>query len=201
LTEGRFLGEKSIMEPHLLPDLLEPGLRIVFCGTAAGRRSAEAGAYYAKPGNRFWPTLAEIGLTPRRLAPQEFRDLPSFGLGLTDLAKNASGMDAEIGDGDYDVGGFTRRIVAAAPQVVAFNGKQAAARFLGMRTRAIQVGVQEVRIGCSLLFVLPSTSGAASGYWDIGPWRELARDAGMAPAGGRQGCPEAPCGSPAGASP
>jgi G:T/U-mismatch repair DNA glycosylase len=43
---------------EVLPDLLRPGLRIVFCGTAAGTASARAGAYYAGPGNAFWPTLA-----------------------------------------------------------------------------------------------------------------------------------------------
>jgi len=167
------------MEAHLLPDVIAPGMRVVFCGTAAGRRSAEVGAYYAKPGNRFWPTLAEIGLTPRRLGPDEFRELPSFGLGLTDLAKGASGMDVDLEEGDYDVEGFTRRLLAAAPRIVAFNGKQAASRFLGMRTRDIEIGIQRVRVGESLVFVLPSTSGAASGYWDIGPWRELAARASM----------------------
>ena len=52
---------------HVLPDVLEPGLRIVFCGTAAGHVSARRGAYYAHPQNRFWPALHAIGLTPRRL--------------------------------------------------------------------------------------------------------------------------------------
>src|SRR3546814_6083057 len=54
----------------VLPDVLAPGLRLVFCGSAAGRKSAELGAYYAGPGNKFWPTLYEIGLTPRHFRPQ-----------------------------------------------------------------------------------------------------------------------------------
>jgi TDG/mug DNA glycosylase family protein len=45
----------------VLEDLLAPGLSIVFCGTGAGRRSAELKAYYAGRGNRFWPTLFESG--------------------------------------------------------------------------------------------------------------------------------------------
>ncbi|HEU5143069.1 MAG TPA: uracil-DNA glycosylase family protein [Solirubrobacterales bacterium] len=48
----------------VLPDLVRPGLRVVFCGTAAGTASARAGAYYAGPGNRFWETLRVTGLTP-----------------------------------------------------------------------------------------------------------------------------------------
>src|SRR3546814_7604122 len=55
----------------VLPDVLAPGLRLVFCGSAAGRKSAELGAYYAGPGNKFWPTLYEIGLTPRHFRPQD----------------------------------------------------------------------------------------------------------------------------------
>ena len=49
---------------HVLPDLIKPGLRIVFCGTAAGNVSAARGAYYAHPQNRFWSALHAFGLTP-----------------------------------------------------------------------------------------------------------------------------------------
>ncbi|MDE0408815.1 MAG: mismatch-specific DNA-glycosylase, partial [Alphaproteobacteria bacterium] len=71
----------------VLPDILPPGLDLAVCGAAAGRRSAEVGAYYAGSGNRFWRILHETGLTPRLLGPEEFRLLPEFGIGLTDLAK------------------------------------------------------------------------------------------------------------------
>ena len=77
----------------VLPDILAPGLDIVFCGTAVGNVSAQRGAYYAGLGNMFWPTLYEIGLTPRRLQPEEFREVLSFGLGLTDLVKAVLGVD------------------------------------------------------------------------------------------------------------
>ena len=60
----------------MLPDVLEPNLRVVFCGTAAGSASARAGAYYAGPGNSFWRTIHAIGLTPRQLRPQEFASCP-----------------------------------------------------------------------------------------------------------------------------
>ncbi len=55
----------------ILPDVLAPGLDIVFCGTGAGAWSARVGAYYGKPGNKFWPTLHAVGLTPRRREPAE----------------------------------------------------------------------------------------------------------------------------------
>ena len=78
---------------HILPDLLRPGLRLVFCGTAAGSVSAMRGHYYAHPQNRFWGILHEVGLTPRLLAPAEYPLLLDWGVGLTDLAKYVSGMD------------------------------------------------------------------------------------------------------------
>ena len=80
----------------VLPDVLAPGLRVVFCGTAPGTESARAKAYYAHPQNRFWRAVFEAGLTPRRLAPAEYALAPRFGLGLTDIAKRASGMDREL---------------------------------------------------------------------------------------------------------
>ncbi len=152
---------------------MPPGLDLAVCGAAAGRRSAEVGAYYAGPGNRFWRILHETGLTPRLLAPEEFRLLPEFGIGLTDLAKTASGPDSGIPRGAWDAGGLRRRIEAARPRILAFNGKNAARRFIG--AARVGYGLQSQRIGGTEIFVLPSTSGAASGYWDPGPWRELAR--------------------------
>jgi double-stranded uracil-DNA glycosylase len=82
--------------PPVLPDLLQPNLRIVFCGTAAGTMSARRGHYYAHPQNKFWPILHAIGLTPRRLDPSEFRLLAEWGIGLTDIAKHVSGMDWQL---------------------------------------------------------------------------------------------------------
>ena len=79
----------------VLPDVLQPGLNVVFCGSAVGAASARLGAPYAGPGNKFWPTLAQIKLTPRLIEPHEFRLLPRFGIGLTDLNKTESGADSQ----------------------------------------------------------------------------------------------------------
>ena len=78
----------------VLTDLLQPGLRAVFCGTQAGTQSARRGAYYAGRGNRFWPTLHDVGLTPVRLAPEQYPMLLDYGIGLTDMAKKTSGADS-----------------------------------------------------------------------------------------------------------
>ncbi len=157
----------------ILKDVLERGMKVVFCGTAVGDQSALRGAYYAGPGNQFWPILAETGLTPYRLLPEQYPFLVKFRIGLTDLVKGRAGRDTVLAAHDFDVGIFKAKIEMFAPMAVGFNGKKAAEVFFG-RT-GIEYGPQEVRIGKTALFVLPSTSGAARGYWDPEYWWELAR--------------------------
>lgn len=156
----------------VLPDVLRAGLRVVFCGTAAGTASAWAGAYYAGPGNAFWATLHSTGLTPTRLSPAEFEQLPALGIGLTDICKVLHGSDQDVGADEFDVAGLEARIAAIEPVNLAFNGKNAAHGALGRR---VDYGPQPERIGGAVVWVLPSTSGAARRYWDVGPWHELAR--------------------------
>lgn len=157
----------------VLPDVLRPGLRVVFCGTAAGRASARRGAYYAGPGNRFWPTLHAIGLTPRRLDPAEFAVAADFGIGLTDLCKTRSGSDAEVGAGGFDRPRLHAAITRAAPSVIAFNGLNAARGALGP---SAAYGPQPQPFAGAQAWVLPSTSGAAVRWWDVGPWQALAAE-------------------------
>lgn len=159
------------MPEPILPDVLRPGLALVFCGTAAGRRSAEQGAYYAHPGNLFWRTLHAVALTPRLFAPAEFPLLPALGIGLTDLAKHHMGNDNELPRDAFDVAALHQRIARHAPRLLAFTSKAAARAALG---RAAGYGLQQERIGETRLFVLPSPSGQARGHWDIAPWQALA---------------------------
>ena len=156
----------------MLDDLLAPDLRLVVCGSAAGRRSAQLRQYYAGPGNKFWATLAGVGLTPRRLAPSEWRSLLEFGIGLTDLVKDQSGGDRELGFERADRAALRAKLVRFRPRILCFNGKRSAQEFFGRRE--IAYGLQLEAIGATRLFVAPSTSGAASGAWDPAPWRALA---------------------------
>lgn len=160
----------------VLPDVLGPGLRVVFCGTQAGRASALRGAYYAGPGNKFWKTLHATGLTSRRFAPEEFPSLPSHGIGLTDVAKATSGPDSALRSAHFDVESFMSKIRAHAPAVVAFNGKRAASAVLGLAGHALHYGRQQGQIGGAAAYVLPSTSGAAAAFWSAEPWQQLADD-------------------------
>lgn len=157
----------------MLPPLLRPHLALVVCGSAAGTRSAAVGRYYAGPGNKFWKTLATIGLTDRVLAPAEYRRLLEFDIGLTDLVRQQSGSDHAIDFRRAEGDRLRREILKYQPRMLCFNGKRAAQEFF--RTKAIAYGIQRKRIGETSIFVAPSTSGAASGAWDFAIWHELAR--------------------------
>ena len=159
-------------EAPVLPDLLVPGLVLVFCGTAPSRRSAAEHAYYAHPGNYFWRALHESGLTPRRYLPTEYPRLLQLGIGLTDLAKRHSGNDAELPADAFDIPALVTRVEHFAPAWLAFTSKNAARATLGKTTR---YGAQDASIGTTRVFVLPSPSGQARGHWDLAPWCELAR--------------------------
>jgi TDG/mug DNA glycosylase family protein len=159
----------------VLPDVLTAGLRVVFCGTQAGAASARRGAYYAGPGNKFWRTLFDTGLIPRQLGPADFSDLPRYGIGFTAVANARSGPDSALTRQHFDITGFLAKMHKHAPAVVAFNGKRAAQAVLGEeRGLELGYGLQPSLLVGSRVFVLPSTSGAASGFWSIEPWRELA---------------------------
>ena len=164
------------MTTHKLPDVLAPNLRLVFVGTAAGKRSAALGHYYAGRGNRFWRTLHEVGLTPRLFEPREFRDLLPLGIGLTDMSKLGSGMDHQVATHEFDPAQFEANLRHYRPRCIAFTGKKAASIWLGgSATRTIAYGRQQDRpADFPEVLVLPSPSGAARGHWSIKPWQELA---------------------------
>lgn len=165
------MATRLTTESFVLPDLLAPGLRLVFCGTAAGTRSAQERTYYAHPGNMFWRTLFAVGLTPRLFAPAEYPLLPGFGIGLTDLSKFHYGNDAELPIDAFDVAALARKIEHYAPRVIAFTSKHAGTAALG---KGIGYGSQTSPFAGVPAFVLPSPSGQARRSWDLRVWQALA---------------------------
>lgn len=143
---------------------------MVFCGTAPSKASANARAYYAKPGNVFWQTLHHIGLTPRRFAPQEYAELLSLGIGLTDICKSASGNDDELPDKHIRPDLLWQKIDRYRPRLLAFSSKNSAQLALG---RKVEYGLQAEKHGETRLFVCPSTSGRARRFFDEAHWQAL----------------------------
>jgi len=157
---------------HILPDVLAPGIRLLICGSAVGAASAAAGAYYFHPGNRLWPTLHAIGLTPHRVAPKDYMRVVAWGIGMTDMCKSLSGSDASLDPAHDDPKRLRRLVERYRPKALAFNGKRAAQAFYGRR---VDYGRQPMLLGQTAVFVLPSTAGLASGVWNVRYWRDLAR--------------------------
>ena len=167
----------------MLPDYLKEHLAVVFVGTSVATASAKRGHYYGGPGNKFWQLLRESGLTGDQvLVPEQDSWVLRFGVGLTDIAKHrAASSDALLRSADYEVAGFLAKIEAFAPGVIAFNGKEAARRVLRhLRAPGPRVGLSNVVIESSRVFVLPSSSGANADRRNFAPkaskaewWREL----------------------------
>ncbi|MBC8088875.1 MAG: mismatch-specific DNA-glycosylase [Phycisphaerae bacterium] len=156
----------------MLSDILDQGLNVVFCGTAAGNRSAEVGTYYAGRGNKFWPTLHKTRLTPELVPFDRQRDVLQYNIGLTDLVKGQSGMDHAIdfsGELSVQLLGMIRTY---RPKIVCFNGKRAASLVLNQPKPVF--GEQRERVEGSTIFVAPSTSGAANSHWNEEYWHQLA---------------------------
>lgn len=162
------------MAKDILPDVLRPGLKVVFCGTAAGRASAEAECYYAHSNNKFWSVLAEAGLISRKLRPHEFRELAKFGIGLTDLCKDAAGSDREIRPIAEHRSALRRKIEDAQPAYLAFTSLEAGKRYFGRR---VPLGLHSERIANTSIYVLPSTSLMAAWNWEANKsyWHDFAR--------------------------
>lgn len=157
---------------HLIPDLLAPGLDLVFCGTAPSPASFKARAYYANPGNAFWPTLHAVGLTPERLAPRRYAELLAMGLGLTDLNKTEVGSDHELSPEAMDAQSLHAKLRRFRPAAIAFTSKNAASLALGIKAPAY--GRQVELLEGAVTFVLASPSGRARSFWTLEPWKEAA---------------------------
>jgi len=142
-----------------VPDVLAPGLRIVFCGINPGFRSAAAGAHFANPRNDFWRLLADSGLTPRKLEPDEQWQLLDWGFGLTNAAYRTTRGSSDLRRGDF--AGAAERLERIAlelrPETIAFVGKAA---YEGTFRERPDLGLQQRKLGETVLFVLPSTSPA-----------------------------------------
>ena len=128
----------------MLPDILQHDLDVVFCGTAAGRKSADVKQYYAHSGNSFWKILYETGFTKEMFDSSQFRKLPEFGIGLTDLNKVESAVDTKLNEKAFDIRNLKIKIGDKNPMILAFTSKNAAKAFLGRKN--IVFGLQEEKI-------------------------------------------------------
>ncbi|MGW1667932.1 G/U mismatch-specific DNA glycosylase [Streptomyces sp. NPDC002324] len=147
-----------------MPDVTADGLRVLFCGINPGLMTAASGHHFARPGNRFWPVLHLSGFTPRLLKPSEQGELPSYGLGITNVVARASARADELTAQEYVEGGrlLTAKVERLRPRWLAVVGVTAYRAAFGDRRAA--VGPQERTIGTSRVWVLPNPSGL-NAHW------------------------------------
>ena len=153
-----------------VPDVLAPGLRVVFCGINPGFVSDAAGAHFANPRNDFWRLLHAAGFTSRVYEPQEQFEVLREGLGLTNAALRTTRGSGDLRSADF--AGAAERLERLAvdlkPRWIGFVGKEA---YRGAFRERAELGAQERRLGETRLFVLPSTSPANAAV----PWAERLR--------------------------
>lgn len=147
-----------------IPDVIAPGLDVLFCGINPGLYTAAVGHHFGRPGNRFWPVLHRAGFTPRLFDPSEQRELLPLGYGITNLVARATAAADELDDGELVAGAkiLQRKVRRYAPRYLAVVGIQAY-RTAFARPRA-KLGLQDEPIAAARIWVLPNPSGLNAHY-------------------------------------
>src|SRR6266496_3258089 len=137
-----------------VPDVIAPGIQVLFCGINPGLYSGATGHHFARPGNRFWPVLHRAGFKP-----WEERELLAWGYGITNLVARATATAAELGREEFVAGArrLERRVKRYRPEWVAVVGIGAYRVAFG-RSKAV-IGPQPERLGTAGLWLLPQPSG------------------------------------------
>jgi TDG/mug DNA glycosylase family protein len=161
---GRQSDESRTMSRGKVPDVIGPGLHVLFCGINPGLWSARLRQHFARPGNRFWKALHRAGFTDTQWGPTDQRRLLEIGCGITNLvARETAGADELEGD-ELRAGGraLERKVRRYHPAWVAVLGVGAYRTAFG--EPGARVGRQSRRIGDAQVWVLPNPSGLNAHY-------------------------------------
>ncbi|WP_412742107.1 G/U mismatch-specific DNA glycosylase [Krasilnikovia sp. MM14-A1004] len=147
-----------------IPDLVGPGLRVLFAGINPSLYSAATGHHFARPGNRFWPALHRAGFTARLLHPSEQWSLPAAGLGITNVVARASARADELSPAELVEGGqqLAATVEQWRPRFLAVLGVTAYRAAFG-QPKAV-VGPQDREVAGTPVWVLPNPSGLNAHY-------------------------------------
>ena len=147
-----------------VPDVIAPGLRVLFCGINPGLYSAQVGRHFARPGNRFWKALHQSGFTERLYRPEEQSRLIERGCGITNLVARETASADELDRVELIAGGraLERKVRRYRPEWVAVLGVTAYRAAFGEPDA--RVGAQPRRLAGAGLWVLPNPSGLNAHY-------------------------------------
>jgi len=152
-------------------DLVGPGLRLLFVGINPGLWTAAVRTHFAHPTNRFYPALAEAGITDYevdRVAGMTDADrahLVERGVGITNLVRRATARASELSREELREGGerLLRFVSHHRPKVVAIAGISAYRDAFGERAAVLgrQPGTLDsaLRWSDAALWVVPNPSG------------------------------------------
>ena len=145
-------------------DVIALDLRVLFCGINPGLYTAAVGHHFARPGNRFWPTLYAAGFTDRLLSPFDERELLKSGYGITNVVQRATASADQLTKEELLEGGARLRakVLRYRPKVLAILGL-GAYRTAFNQPKAV-AGRQQDLIGNTVLWVLPNPSGLNANY-------------------------------------
>ena len=157
-------AELEAARDRTIPDVVAPGLSVLFSGINPGLWSAATGLHFARPGNRFWPTLRRSGFTPRQLRPEEEWELLDVGLGITNVAPRATARADELAREELVQGAKVLRdkVELFRPAWLAVVG--IGAYRSGFDCPGAVVGRQEEPLGDTWVWVLPNPSGL-NAHW------------------------------------
>jgi TDG/mug DNA glycosylase family protein len=164
VTSPPTAAELQAARDRTIPDVLPPPGGVLFCGINPGLYSAATGWHFARPGNRFWPALHRSGFTDRLLRPSEQELLPSYGVGITNLAARATAQAAELTAEELREGGalLEKFVAEYRPRVLAVLGVTAFRTAFGRPK--VRIGPQEERPAGAALWILPNPSGLNAHY-------------------------------------
>ncbi|XTZ38981.1 G/U mismatch-specific DNA glycosylase [Salmonella enterica] len=162
----------------MIHDILEPGLRVVFCGINPGKSSAHTGFHFAHPGNRFWKVIHLAGFTDKLLRPEDERHLLDTRCGITMLVERPTVQASEVDLHELREGGreLVKKIEDYQPAALAILGKKAFEQAFSLR--GVNWGKQKITIGATEVWVLPNPSGLNRATLDklVEAYRELDED-------------------------
>ncbi len=167
--------ELSAARDKTVPDVIAPNLDVLFCGINPGLYSGATGHHFARPGNRFWPTLHAAGFTGRLLSPFEERELLKKGYGITNIVNRTTGNASELSPVELREGGklLTQKVRRYRPTFAALLGIDAYRKAFG-RPKAAP-GLQPESIRQTRIWVLPNPSGL-NAHYQLADLAELFRE-------------------------
>jgi TDG/mug DNA glycosylase family protein len=152
-------------ENATVPDLIGPGIKLLFVGINPGLWTAATQTHFAHPGNRFYPALLLAGVIQDQIdrgvgmSDADRADLIERGIGITNVVQRATAKASELSTAELRDGGaaLRARVAELQPAVVAVAGVTAYRSAFGLPKA--QIGRQEEGFEGAELWVVPNPSG------------------------------------------